>query len=286
MDGNNLAGASLAGQNLTSADFSAGFHPTSSYNAGANLTGANLSQANLTNANFSGHYEESYGLIPGANLTGANLSGADARGATFDDPASTIAANRIRENGQIYGLGLNAGQLLVVRDYDGDSRSEPSRPPIPITIDQLTIGPGGTLRMVFEADAWNSTISFAPGIPVALGGVLELAFASGVEVTVQCPRTIDLFDWTFVNPTGVFAVASPYSWDFAKLYTTGEITLLPTRGFQRRQPRRRQRLPSVAAATGQRRFGAEWERRTRAGDFIACHRRSDWYSPDQRPIVP
>jgi hypothetical protein len=87
------------------------------------------------------------------------------------------------------------------------------------------MGPGGTLRMVFEADAWDSTISFAPGIPVTLGGTLELTFAADVNLASQLGRTFDLFDWTGVTPTGAFAVASPYSWDLSNLYTTGEITL-------------------------------------------------------------
>ena len=90
-------------------------------------------------------------------------------------------------DGHISGLDLDAGGLLVVRDYDG--ASPPFRlpiPPIPITVDQhLTMGPGGTLRMVFEADAWDSTISFAPGIPVTLGGTLELAFAADVNLASQ-----------------------------------------------------------------------------------------------------
>ena len=101
----------------------------------------------------------------------------------------------------------------MVRDYDGD----PARtnqfdgtpaplPPIPITLEQhLTMGPGGTLRMVFEADAWDSTISFAPGIPVALGGTLELTFAADVNLASQVGRTIHAFDWTGVIPTGAFA---------------------------------------------------------------------------------
>jgi hypothetical protein len=45
--------------------------------------------------------------------------------------------------------------VLVVRDYDGD----PTRGLgfIPITVDQhLAMGSGGTLRMVFESDRWNS----------------------------------------------------------------------------------------------------------------------------------
>ena len=87
------------------------------------------------------------------------------------------------------------------------------------------MGPGGTLRMVFEADAWDSTISFAPGIPVTLGGTLELTFAADVNLASQVGRTFDLFDWTGVNPTGAFAISSPYAWDLSNLYTTGEVTL-------------------------------------------------------------
>ena len=87
------------------------------------------------------------------------------------------------------------------------------------------MAPGGTLRMVFEADDWDSTISFAPGIPVTLGGTLELTFADDVNLASQLGRTFDLFDWTGVNPTGAFAISSPYAWDLSNLYTTGEVTL-------------------------------------------------------------
>jgi hypothetical protein len=84
---------------------------------------------------------------------------------------------------------------------------------------------GGTLRMVFEADAWDSTISFAPGIPVTLGGTLELTFADNVNLASQLGRTLKIFDGTGVTPTGTFAVNSPYRWDTSNLYTTGQITL-------------------------------------------------------------
>ena len=94
-----------------------------------------------------------------------------------------------------------------------------------IAIPLQTMGPGGTLRMVFEADAWDSTISFAPGIPVTLGGTLELTFAADVNLASQVGRTFDLFDWTGVNPTGTFAISSPYAWNLSNLYTIGEVTL-------------------------------------------------------------
>src|SRR5205807_2579148 len=73
--------------------------------------------------------------------------------------------------------------------------------------------------------AWDSTISFAPGTSVARGGTLELTFDDAVNAATQIGRTIDLFDWTGVNPTGVFTVSSPYVWNISKLYTTGEVTL-------------------------------------------------------------
>jgi hypothetical protein len=88
------------------------------------------------------------------------------------------------------------------------------------------MGPGGTLRMVFETDAWDSTISFAPGIPVTLGRMLELTFADDVGLASQLGRTLDLFDWTGVTPTGEFTISSPSAWDLSNFYTTGEVTLV------------------------------------------------------------
>jgi hypothetical protein len=132
----------------------------------------------------------------------------------------------ILPDGHIDGLDLEAGGLLVVRDDDVGSAYYPDALPIPVTVDQyLAMGPDGTLRMVFEADAWDSTISFAPGIPVTLGGTLELTFAADVNPASQLGRTFHLFDWTGVTPTGEFAISTPYRWNLANLYSTGEVTL-------------------------------------------------------------
>jgi hypothetical protein len=81
------------------------------------------------------------------------------------------------------------------------------------------------LRIVFEADAWDSTISFAPGIPVTLGGARELTFAAEVNLASQVGRTFHLFNSTGVAPTGAFAVSSPYAWNLSNLYATGQVTL-------------------------------------------------------------
>ena len=98
-------------------------------------------------------------IIPGANLSSANLSGADTRGANFYlatlAPANTT--NLIHPSGGIAGLDLTAGASLIVRDYDGN---------LPIVVDQhLAMDATGTLRLVFDADPWDSTISFARAFP-------------------------------------------------------------------------------------------------------------------------
>lgn len=202
----------------------------------ATLSGANLSHANLANANFSGfsyliydpyHYLNE-GISPGANLTNANLSGADTRGANFYLATLTGAntSNLIQANGHIAGVNLTSGASLVLRDYDGNPNAAPPTGPLPIVVDQhLAMNANGTLRLVFDADPWDSLISFAPGIPVARGGALELTFASDVNLASQVGRMIDLFDWTGVSPTGTFTISSPYMWNLSNLYTTGEVTL-------------------------------------------------------------
>ena len=235
LSGNNLAGWNLAGQNLTNVSFESttlsgaditgaeirgalfggttarGFtstqlYSTASYQAhdltginfsGNNLTGWYLAGQNLTNSFFSS-----------ATLTGADLTGADARRALFLNLTSAIVTNLIRPDGKLNGLDLGLGKSLVVRDYDGDPTQNLG--PLPIRVEQhFAMDAAGTLQMVFEADAWDSTISFASGIPIAIGGSLELTFAADVNVSSQIGRTFDLFDWTGVNPIGVFIVVQP-----------------------------------------------------------------------------
>ena len=209
-------GANFAGQNLTNADL-----------RDAALTNADLSRANLADANFAGYVncgEEGCAHVFGANLTNANLSAADARAADFYAAplAGANLSNMIGPDGHIAGLDLTTNASLVVRDYENYAGVG-----IPIVVDEhLAMDATGTLRLVFDADPWDSTISFTPGIPVALGGTLELAFAPDVNVASQSGRTIDLFDWTGVAPTGAFTVESPYTWDLSRLYTTGEVTLM------------------------------------------------------------
>jgi uncharacterized protein YjbI with pentapeptide repeats len=219
---NAFFGATLSGVDLSQANL------TGAYFVGANLTDANLSQANLANARFASC--RPHGCAR-ATLVNSDLTAADARGGfglEISDLSGATTDNLIWSDGHIDRIDLEVGGLLVVRDYDARSDEYDNNfPSIPITVDQhLAMGPAGTLRMVFEADAWDSKISFAPGIPVTLGGTLELTFAADVNPASQVGRTFDLFDWTGVTPAGTFIISSPYAWNLSNLYTTGEVTLI------------------------------------------------------------
>jgi uncharacterized protein YjbI with pentapeptide repeats len=241
-----LTGADFSGADITGANVSRYYDPswdvyrgtgitaaqlysTASYQA-QNLSGVNFNELDLTGINLS-HQSLTNTYLWKTILTGADLTAADFRGASyFPTGQSLITANLIKPDGHIDGLELLAGGLLVVRDHDGNPHAPYGNvAPIPITIDQyFDMAPDGALRFVFETDAWNSTISFAPGIPVTVDGTIELAFATDVNLDTQLGRTIKLFDWTGVNRSGAFNISSPYAWDLTQLYTTGAVTLIST----------------------------------------------------------
>lgn len=224
-----LSDALVAGANLGTAQTkgvsAAQLYSTASYRAkdlrgitiNGDLSGWKLGGQNLTNAK-----------LRSTVLTNTDLVGADTRGAldlTDAKLALAVTANMIRPDGALRGLDLGGGRMLQVRDYDGDTTAAAN--PIAIHVRSgMNTAPDGLLAMVFEADDWGSTISFEPGVPVTLGGTLELAFAPGTDVVTQIGRTFDVFDWTGVTPTGRFSVSSRYEWDLSGLYTTGDITLL------------------------------------------------------------
>jgi hypothetical protein len=174
----------------------------------ATLTGASLSSANLTSARFNS----------------AILDGADTRGATgLNTSGATSMKNLINPDGSINGLSLSNGQTLVVRNYTASS--------IPIKVHtSMTMGTNGTLQVVLDGNAWGSTISFDAGIPVALGGTLDVTLAPGVTPASLLATPVQLFNWTGVTPAGTFAwqddqAATGYVWDISQLYSTGAVTL-------------------------------------------------------------
>jgi uncharacterized protein YjbI with pentapeptide repeats len=198
--------------------------------SGQDLLSANFQNCYIANTTFEGANRANTSFRD-AKLYNVNWNAADLRN-LVDWPwpyGNYTTRNAIGSNGVIYGLDLVSGDFLVVRDYDGhDSRSWDIRGPLPIRIDsEMIVDAKASLQFLLDSDAWDSTISFQPGIPVSLGGELELAFAAGVDPATQIGRTFDLFDWTGVSPTGTFNVVSDYAWDTSQLYTSGEVTLIP-----------------------------------------------------------
>jgi uncharacterized protein YjbI with pentapeptide repeats len=225
-----LTNASLRGANLTSAHLSSAYLTNTDF-TGANLSKANLWEATLETSNLTGtNLTDTY--FVSATLTNVNLTGADTRGSQGLQLASVVSRNAILPDGKVTKLDLAMSDRLLVRDDDGfvpptDTVGVASRSPIAVTVhDRLAMAGGSVLQLLFDADPWGSLISFEPGIPVELGGSLELKFADDVDLRSQVGRTLRIFDWTGVSPTGQFDLSGPYVWDVANLYATGEVTLI------------------------------------------------------------
>jgi autotransporter-associated beta strand protein len=257
----NFKGANLSGTNLTYVNFnnsnltgtnftdavvnassfnnrtSNGFTPEQLYSTASykvkDLTMISLAGNNMSGWNFAGQ-KLVYANFTNSTLTGADFSGADVRDTgLYLNEVGAIATNAIRNDGSIQGLDLSGGRTLVVRDYMADIYKYfwmPTNHPIPIYVtNSMSMGTNGTLQIDLDQYDWYSKISFHSGIPVALGGSLNLAFVDGVDIKGQLGRTIGLFDWSGVSPTGAFGVSSAYEWDVSKLYSSGEVTLLAPR---------------------------------------------------------
>ena len=100
----------------------------------------------------------------------------------------------------------------------------------------MSMTPEASVVFQFDGAPWSSTISFDPGIPVMLGGNLELRVPSGVKPDSLVGETLQLFDWTGVSLSGQFAQVMndlpyayhyAYHWDTSHLYTLGEVRLVP-----------------------------------------------------------
>jgi len=209
----NLHGISLHGNDLTGWDFS-GQNLTNANLFSATMTNATLTNANLTNA-----------ILNSATLINANLTGSDLRGAQgfVPSPATTITTNTILPDGTIQGLNLNANTATwFVRNYSGN---------IPIQVLQgMSMNAGTSLVFQFDGAPWSSTISFDAGIPVTLGGNLELGVANGVDPTTLFGHSFQMFNWSGVTPSGQFNVVNDFPasclLDASQVYSTGNLTVL------------------------------------------------------------
>jgi uncharacterized protein YjbI with pentapeptide repeats len=236
LSSNNLSGWDFRGQDLTNARLESSVL-TNANLAGANLTYASFLRSALNHANFTGTNLKNANFNS-ATLTDARFSAADLRGATDMDLTAVIGSssaplmrNTILPGGTIAGLVLDRGDELVVRDDNGVvnptsvTRLVP-RPPIAVTVnDHFLMSDAGVLQLVIGSDPWNSLISFEGGIPVALGGTLKLQFTDDTNLHTQVGRTLRIFNWAGVSPSGTLRVESPYVWDLSRLYTSGEVTL-------------------------------------------------------------
>ena len=156
-------------------------------------------------------------------MTNCNLSGADLRGAIGAGLGSAITTNTILPDGTIQGLHLDSNNpALLVRNYSGN---------IPIQVlGGMSMTAGTSLVFQLDDASWGSMISFASGIPVTLGGSLELGVAGGVNPAGLLGDSFQLFDWAGVSPSGRFSqvindLPAGYSWNTSQLYTLGEVVL-------------------------------------------------------------
>jgi uncharacterized protein YjbI with pentapeptide repeats len=209
LDGTTLTNANLTDANLANVDL-----------ADATLTGANLTGADLANASVNYRYTDSMLYLANAKMTAADLRGAGIP--LVLDPTVNIT-NAILPDGTIRGLNLNAtNPTLVVRNYAGN---------VPIHIQQgMTMTQGSSLVLAFDGNPWGSTISFDPGIPVTLGGNLELGVGPGVNPATLIGQSIQVFNWSGVTPSGQFNfvndVAGTCLFDVSQLYNSGNINVL------------------------------------------------------------
>jgi uncharacterized protein YjbI with pentapeptide repeats len=192
---------------------------------GSKLIGTDLHGANLSNA---GIYDLS---ITGANLTGANLAGtdfsrSDMRGAMGASLSSAITRSTILPDGTIHGNDWEFGLGVSFRNTTQD---------IPVrVVEKWLLDSQAWLNFSLDDQPWKSTITFEPGITVALRGELALSPADGLDPKSLVGKTYKLFDWSGVSPSGTFSTitdniygSSYYRLDTSRLYTAGEISFLP-----------------------------------------------------------
>ena len=217
--GASVAGAVFAFTNLASSQL----YSTASYQT-QNLQGISLQGDNLTGWDFSGQNLTNADLSNGT-LANANFTGADLRGAKGSPLGLATTSNTILPDGALQGLVLDeSNPMLDIRNYSGD---------IPVHVQQrMILTEGASLVLELDGSPWGSTISFDSGIPVTLGGNLELDLVAGVDPANLVGDSYDLFNWAGVSPSGQFAnigndLPPGYSWDTSQLYTTGQVTLVP-----------------------------------------------------------
>lgn len=133
--------------------------------------------------------------------------------------------NAILSSGHIDPLDLKINEALEIHDYVNNTSPWLAQ----ITVQTaFAMEAGSRLKLLFGDEPWGSTIQFESGIPIQVGGTLELTLDAGVNLEGLRGKSMKLFDWTGVQRNGQFAIESTYLWDLSNLYTTGVVTFLGT----------------------------------------------------------
>jgi uncharacterized protein YjbI with pentapeptide repeats len=213
-----LSGCVFSSESLNDIDLCGKTLSNSSFQ-NSDLSGASLIGANLQGSCFVGSN------LTGAFIGGANVSRADFRGVTgfseldFDTMPVSNLDQAILSDGTVDHLLITDG----TRQWFAGSA-------IPIAVtESLNIASGATLCL-----AGGSKIIVSSDAVADIGGTLEL------QMSFYSPKdnvgaTFDLFDWAYPLPIYnrfdkvTFSTTLPegLSWDISKLYTTGEVTLVP-----------------------------------------------------------
>jgi uncharacterized protein YjbI with pentapeptide repeats len=197
-----LSGWDFRGQDLTGAHFSASEPPLSGYLSGADFSGATLIEAGLR-----------YAIATDTDFTAADL-----RNATFHTLDASITRNMIWPDGELKGLSLDAGEALVVSDYELGIRIS----------GELHMASNSLLAVVLEDTDWKSVIQVDDAEPDCQGR-LQIRLRWGVEPSHLVGVSFHLFDWA-TPPTELgfsdILVPAGTKWDLSSLPSRGSVTLV------------------------------------------------------------
>lgn len=223
MDNATLINADISSSNLTYADF-----------RNTDLTGVNFSHSALIGAD-----------LATSILTGSNMQGADLRyvqGLTGAKIASFGSRKHLIEPDGVMRGGLSLGNSDFMKFWSGPDIIRVDLPFPSITIEQeFMMDQGATLRFELQGSSWDRPIEFGDTIDtVHLGGSLEIMHDPNrlYKLGNSFGYTFKLFDWRGVGIDGefdriivdpVFAEAG-LGFDFSRLYTTGEVRVIPEPG--------------------------------------------------------
>jgi hypothetical protein len=99
---------------------------------------------------------------------------------------------------------------------------------------EMTLESGSTLRILLHGGTWGSTITTDPGIPVGLGGTLDLGLDTPAMIPQLINQAIQLFSWTDPLAAGnefdQILTDDRFIWDLSSLYSTGTIKIVHLKG--------------------------------------------------------